>query len=118
MSERDEVVVVPEAPAGGFMCPCCLFTTTSKKLAEKMHYCPECGQHVRISTKEFDALKKLTNDLTYEQREKCCKFCAIIGPDASHEKRIAGIQKKKLENLWDELAPIKGQMNLKDFMKV
>jgi acetyl-CoA carboxylase beta subunit len=116
MSERNEIVIVPEAPAGGFMCPSCMFTTTSKMLVKRMNYCPDCGLHIKISTREFDALKKLADDLTFEQKEKCCIYYSIIGPEATHEKRMGGIYKKRLEDLHDDLAPIKGQMHLRDFV--
>jgi hypothetical protein len=117
MYTRDDLIVIPENKGhGGFICPRCLAVAIGSKWASHAKYCPDCGQHIKISTPEFNKLKELAKTLTPEKREKCCKFYSNIGPDGKYQRMINGIYKKALSDLMSSSEQIEGQMDITDFI--
>ena len=98
MSERDEVIVIPEAEPSGFVCPVCLAVAIGKKWASHANYCPDCGQHIKINTEKFSELKKKLSDLPWEEKEKCCRYYSVAAPEGLNGRMISGIYAKRLDN--------------------
>lgn len=107
-NERDELIVVPEQDMGGFMCPKCLAVAIGKKWATHAKYCPDCGQHIRISTSEFNSLLLQVQGLDNEQKKETCMF--YMGGS------ISGIYKDRVKALQKAGEQIDGQMDITDFL--
>lgn len=117
MKDRDELIVIPENEGvGGFMCPACLSVAIGAKWAKHAHYCPDCGQHIQISTPEFNKLRKIAQGFTNDRKEKCCKYYSVIGPESKYERQVSGIYKKRLEDMLKDDRQIEGQVNITDFL--
>ena len=118
-AKRDELIVIKENEGvGGFMCPNCLAVAIGKKWALHANYCPDCGQHIKISTEQFNKLKKLVEPMTKDQKEKCCTFYSVYAPEPGGglQRTISGIYKKRLDDLLNDQKQIEGQMNITDFI--
>ena len=107
---RDELIVIPQdRVGGGFVCPKCLGVAIGSKWALHAKYCPDCGQHIKISTSEFMSLKQKVPFFTDEQQKEMCTY---------YLDDISGIYKDRMMKIEKQEEEIAGQMSIEDFMQM
>ena len=117
-NSRDEVLVIPENEViGGFLCPICQGVAIGSKWASHAKYCPDCGQHIKISTPEFEKLKAQVLTMPEDLRDDVCENAVYIGLEGKFEKTIAGVYSGRLKS--KKKAPERaayGQMRMSEYL--
>lgn len=115
---RDDVLVIPENEGiGGFLCPICQGVAIGSRWALHAKYCPDCGQHIKISTPEFTKLKAQVLTMPEDMREDVCEHTVYIGLEGKFEKAIAGVYSGRLK-AWekDPERTAYGQMRMSEYL--
>lgn len=115
-NNRDELLVIPEQNLGGFICPMCKAVAVGMKWASHANYCPDCGQHIKISTKLYENLKEKAFEIPENVRETYCEYELRILSGQDIRREISGIYKKRVEDLEADSQNIPGQMDINDFL--
>ena len=116
-NSRDEVLVIPENEGiGGFLCPICQGVAIGRKWASHAKYCPDCGQHIKISTPEFKKLKAQVLTMPEDMREDVCEHTVFIGLEGKFEKAIAGVYSGRLNTRKKDPERAYGQMRMSEYL--
>lgn len=115
-ADRDLTLAIPFNDTLGCCCPVCNSIAIGLKLKANMHYCPYCGQHLKminVNNGDWALLLKDVNKIPDVMETNI----VITGADLSegplvHKRKIDGVYMDRLKAYKDGHAQIEGQLSL------
>lgn len=114
--ERDLTLAIPFNDVLGCCCPKCNSVAVGLKLKANMHYCPYCGQHlkmVNVNNGDWAALIKDVNKIpNVMDTEIVIKGVDLSEGPLVHKWAIEGVYMERFKAYNNEHAQIEGQLSL------
>lgn len=116
-ADRDLVLAIPFNDTLGCNCPICNSIAIGLKLKANMHYCPYCGQHLKMVSVNDGSWKKLVEDVekipdVKETNIVTTSWNCSMRLDQPKEKFIDGVYMDRLKAYKNDKAQIEGQLSL------
>lgn len=114
--ERDLLLAIPFNDSLGCCCPICDSIAIGIKLKKDMHYCPYCGQHLKMIGVQSGDWALLLKDV--QKIPDVMKTNIVVtGVDLSegplvHKEAIRGVYMDRLKEYKNNTAQIEGQLSL------
>lgn len=115
-ADRDLLVAIPFNDTLGCGCPVCNSIAIGLKLKNNMHYCPYCGQHLKMVSVNDGSWKKLLEDVekipdVMETNLVIAKYANNVPLD-QRKKCIEGVYMDRYKAYKNDKAQIEGQLSL------
>lgn len=115
-AERDLVLAIRYSNLSGSSCPICKAKAIFSELKKDMHYCPFCGQHLKIvdaDNGDWDLLIKDVQKIP-DVVETNIVIVAINPPHGNNMATLAieGVYMDRFKAYKDSHAQIEGQMSM------
>ena len=115
-ADRDLILAIPFNDSIGCGCPICNSIAIGLKLKKDMHYCPYCGQHLKMVSVNDGSWKKLLEDVekipdVMETNIVTTSWNTGL-PLNQHEKYIDGVYMDRFKQYNNDKAQIEGQLSL------
>lgn len=115
-ADRDLTLAIPFNDVLGCCCPLCNSVAVGLKLKANMHYCPYCGQHLKMIDVKKGDWAALMKDVEKIPDVKETNI-VVVGADLSegpfvHKTAIEGVYMERFKAYKDNHAQIEGQLSL------
>lgn len=114
-ADRDLTLAIPFNDVLGCGCPLCNAVAVGLKLKANMHYCPYCGQHLKMVSVNNGDWAALMKDVEKIPDVKETNI-VITGTDLSEgmigKKSIEGVYMERLKDYKNSHAQIEGQLSM------
>lgn len=114
-AERDLILAIPFNDVLGCSCPMCNSVAIGLKLKFNMHYCPYCGQHLKMVSVNNGDWAKLEADVKkiHDVMETNIVVCGYgVNDTSGAKKHIEGVFMDRWKAYKDDHAQIEGQMSM------
>ena len=116
-ADRDLLLAIPFNDTLGCNCPICNSISIGLKLKANMHYCPYCGQHLKMVSVNDGSWKKLLEDVekipdVKETNIVTTSWNCSTPLNKPREKYIDGVYMDRFKAYKNDKAQIEGQLSL------
>ena len=113
-AERDLTLAIPFDKDLGVCCPKCLAIGIGTQLKEQMHYCPYCGQKVKLvaTGRDWNELVKDCMKIPDIMETKIVTVGVSFSGSGTPERYIDGVYLQRLKDYKNKNAQIEGQLSL------
>lgn len=115
-ADRDLTLAIPFNDTLGCCCPICNSVAIGLKLKANMHYCPYCGQHlkmVNVNNGDWALLLKDVNKIPDVMETNIVTTSINTNvPINKMEKHIDGVYMDRLKAYKNDKAQLEGQLSL------
>lgn len=113
-AERDMTLAIPFNKELGVCCPKCLAIGIGTQLKEQMHYCPYCGQKVKLvaTGRDWNELVKDCMKIPDVMDSKIVTTGVTIPGSGKPDRYIDGVYLQRLKDYNNKHAQIEGQLSL------
>lgn len=115
-ADRDLTLAIPFNDTLGCCCPMCLSIGVGLKLKKDMHYCPYCGQHLKMVSVNDGSWKNLLADVEkipdVMDTNLVTTAWDLSVPLDQKKKYINGVYMDRLKAYKNDKAQIEGQLSL------
>lgn len=113
-AERDITLAIPFNKDAGICCPRCLAIGIGTQLKEKMHYCPYCGQKVKLVAvgRDWNELIRDVMKIPDVMETKIVTTGVSFSGSGETERHINGVYLQRLKDYKNKNAQIEGQLSL------
>lgn len=112
-------LAIPFNDTLGFMCPNCKSVGIGERWKIKAHYCPECGQHIKLMPlKDWEELLKDVQKIPKVLESKIVTTELDMSEGFNKAKMsINGVYLERFRDYFKDNAQIEGQMSIFDLGK-
>ena len=113
-AERDMTLAIPFDKDLGVSCPKCLAIGIGTQLKEQMHYCPYCGQKVKLvaTGRDWNELVRDCMKIPDVMDSKIVTTGVTISGSGKPDRYIDGVYLQRLKDYKNKNAQIEGQLSL------
>lgn len=116
-ADRDLILAIPFNDTLGCGCPLCNSIAIGLNLKNNMHYCPYCGQHLKMVSVNDGSWKKLLEDVekipdVMETNIVTTSINCSRPLNEPAERFISGVYMERLKAYKNDKAQIEGQLSL------